>query len=90
MTRRPSLAKAVAVIAVCSVVGASIGAGAGYVLGKFAPGYYRSMFLQGNAPGFDPVQMGIGLGLTQGIAVGFIAGIVIVIVWRRRGRRRPA
>lgn len=83
-----ALARAILVVAVCTIVGASIGTGAGYVLGRFAPGYYRSMFGQGNAPGFDPVQMGIGLGLTQGIALGFIAGIVIIIAWMRQGRRR--
>jgi hypothetical protein len=85
---RPIVARAILVVAVCSIAGAAIGTGVGYSLGRFAPAYYRSVFREGNAPGFDPVEVGIGLGLTQGIALGFIAGIVIVLALMRRSRRR--
>jgi hypothetical protein len=55
------------------------GAGIGYGLGVVAPSYYRSVFANGNNPGFDPVQVGLGLGLTQGLICGVLVGIVVVL-----------
>ncbi|HVX15814.1 MAG TPA: hypothetical protein VHC22_31820 [Pirellulales bacterium] len=87
---RPSAARAVLVVVGCTIACAAIGTSAGYLLGSFAPGYYRSVFRNGDAPGFDPVEVGIGLGLTQGLALGFIAGVIIVVVLMRQRRRSPA
>lgn len=89
LQRRPTVGKAILVVAICAVAGALIGTSAGYILRRFAPYYYRSVFLQGDAPGFDPVQVGIGLGLTQGMALGFLAGVIIMIVVMRR-KKPPA
>jgi F0F1-type ATP synthase assembly protein I len=89
LKRRPTVAKAVLAVLTCTIAGALFGAGIGYMLGRFAPAYYRSVFRNGNAPGFDPVQVGTGLGMTQGVALGFIAGIIIVIVLMRRTRKAP-
>lgn len=49
---------------------AAAGAGIGWVLGTFAPGYYRTVFRCGDSPEFNPVQVGVGLGLTQGLGPG--------------------
>lgn len=67
------------------------GAGLGYLLGRHAPAYYRSVFAGGDSPGFDPVQVGFGLGLTQGLIAGHIVGSVVVLAvaaseFRRSGK----
>jgi hypothetical protein len=59
----------------CALVGLSVG----YTLGAVAPGYYRTVFRNGNSPEFDPVQVGVGLGLTQGLLCGLVVGCVVVI-----------
>ena len=61
-----------------SILGGLIGMGIGAALGSFVPGYYRSVFARGTHPGFDPVAVGVGQGLTQGIAFGGIVGLVLV------------
>ena len=63
----------------------------GAVLGTTAPGYYRSVFRNGDSPDFNPIQVGIGLGATQGIASGVVLSIVVFafIVWRDLRTTRP-
>ena len=63
-----------------TVAGALAGTAIGFCLGKFAPGYYRSVFWAGQLQDFDPVAVGIGQGLTQGLAFGAIVGIALVAV----------
>lgn len=67
------------IISISTVLCAIVGAGAGYTLGTVAPAYYRSVFRNGNATTFDPVQMGLGLGLTQGLVAGLFVGCVVVL-----------
>jgi hypothetical protein len=67
------------IIAISTALCAIIGAGTGYTLGTFAPAFYRTLFRNGNAPTFDPVQMGLGLGLTQGLVVGCV--VVLAVAW---------
>ena len=59
---------------VCGIAGLGIG----WALGTFVPGYYRSIFLRGQDPDFDPVAIGIGQGLTQGIVLGAVIGLILV------------
>jgi hypothetical protein len=55
------------------------GALVGYLLGVLAPDYYRTVFgVPPEAP-YDPVQVGVGLGLTQGATAGLLVGVVIVV-----------
>jgi hypothetical protein len=63
---------------------ALLGTGAGYALARFSPGYYRSIFRSGNDATFDPVNVGVGLGLTQGLAAGVVVGLALValLCWR--------
>lgn len=63
----------------------------GYLLGVGAPGYYRSVFRNGNDPHFDPVATGIGLGLTQGLTAGLVVGAVVVVAvaWYRSRASGP-
>ena len=62
-------------------LGGAIGLAIGAALGVFVPGYYRSVFVGGNSPGFDPVAVGIGQGLTQGIVFGGCCGLAAVAMF---------
>lgn len=75
---------ALATIVQCTLLVAAFGAVAGYTLGTLAPGYYRSVFRSGREPGFDPVRVGVGQGLTQGTAGGVVVGLAVValLCWR--------
>ena len=57
-----------------------LGAGIGYLLGSIAPDFYRTVFRSPPELRIDPVQAGLGLGLTQGIGAGLLVGLVIVVV----------
>jgi len=79
---KPSLMLWIAGIILGSmVVGSGSGLILGVVIGKFAPGYYRGIFSNGSDASFDPLSMGVGLGLTQGAAFGAAVGIVSVVVF---------
>jgi hypothetical protein len=75
-------------IIIASAVGfGAAGAGIGSALGVVAPSYYRGVFANGNEPGFDPIQVGLGLGLSQGSICGVLVGMVVVLaVSFSRGR----
>ncbi len=79
-----TIRSAIATIAACTAMLAVIGGGTGWALGTFAPGYYRSVFRNGNEPSFDPVSVGVGQGLTQGTSGGVAVGLVVValFIWR--------
>jgi hypothetical protein len=62
----------------------------GYSLALVAPSYYRSVFSGGDAAGFDPVQVGIGLGISQGAIAGLAVGSIVVLAVAISGARRPA
>jgi len=52
---------------------------AGYLLGSIAPDYYRTVFRIPPQALIDPAQAGLGLGVTQGLGVGLMVGLVIVV-----------
>lgn len=88
-----TIRSAIATIAACTAMLAGIGGGTGWALGTFAPGYYRSVFRNGNEPWFDPVSVGVGQGLTQGTSGGVAVGLVVValFIWRdTRATRQSA
>ena len=72
------------------VVGSGPGLILGVVIGKFASGYYRGVFLNGSDASIDPLSMGVGLGLTQGAASGAAVGIVSVVIYVWYRSRRSA
>ena len=82
---------AVATVAACTMLLGGVGAGIGWALGTYSPGYYRSVFRSGSEPWFDPVAVGVGQGLTQGVAGGVAVGLVVVAIfaWREVRLRRP-
>jgi len=75
--------------ALATVVGTGIGFGVagsliGALLGRIAPGFYRQMLPLRDPANFDPVEVGIGLGLTNGLGWGLVVGVLLVaiIAWK--------
>lgn len=60
----------------------------GYALAIAVPSYYRTVFRSGN---FDPREVGIGLGVTEGGVCGLGVGAVVVlaVAWYN-SRRGPS
>lgn len=85
-----TIIRALATVAACVLLFAVGGASAGWGLGRLAPGYYREVFSRGDEPNFDPVEVGVGLGLTQGISGGALLGVALVAIggWLQLRRER--
>jgi hypothetical protein len=75
-----------------AVVFACVGCAMGAMIGVVAPDYYRSVFRRGESPDFNPLQVGVGLGVTQGAASGIAISIVVIAIlaWRDGRSRSPA
>jgi hypothetical protein len=71
--------KAVFWISLTSILFAAIGAVVGYLIGTQMPGYYRSVFSDGGSTHFDPVAVGFGQGLSQGLVLGVAVGLTLVL-----------
>jgi hypothetical protein len=72
------LGRALRTVLISAVAATALGAILGLTLGWFAPGYYRSVFEGGSDPLFSPVQVGLGLGASQGAIAGLVVGVVLV------------
>ena len=72
--------KSLAIVWMCAIAGAVVGALAGWVVGAIAPGYYYTVFDVRDGASIDPVQTGVGLGLTQGLIAGFVGGMIMFFV----------
>ena len=75
--------------ALATVVGTAIGFGAagtaiGAILGKVAPSFFRQMLPLRDPANFNPLELGIGLGLTNGLGWGLVVGVLLVaiIAWK--------
>jgi hypothetical protein len=71
--------------ALATVVGTAAGFGAagmalGVFLGKVAPGFFRQMLPLRDPASFNPVELGIGLGLTNGLGWGLVVGVLLVAI----------
>jgi hypothetical protein len=82
--------RAFLIVAASAAVCAAAGAGIGWALGTFAPGYYRTVFRYGDSPDFDAVQVGVGLGLSPGVTAGLVVGCVVVLAVAWHDSRRQA
>lgn len=76
--------KALAIVIVGVIVFAVIGGLTGAVIGNVSPGYYRAVFRQGRHPDFNPLEVGIGLGVTQGMGAGLAISLAVValLAWK--------
>ena len=70
-------------IAFTTLLGAVIGGALGWGIGTFTPEYYRSVF-RTDSPGFNPVEVGIALGVTEGLLIGLGVGIIVIgiLTWQ--------
>lgn len=75
-----TIRNSIGTVAGCVLMGACFGGSLGFGLAIFAPGYYRTVFRNPNEPQFDPTDIGVGLGLIQGTALGTVVGLVLVTV----------
>lgn len=75
--------RAFAIVAASSLLCSIIGGVMGTQLGRLAPGYYRALFEAGRRADFDPVQVGLGLGVTQGLVAGAMIGLGVaaILTW---------
>lgn len=84
-----SVARGLAIIVACGVGFGAAGGLLGFALGTGAPGYYRTVFRAGDDPAFNPVQVGLGLGVTQGLIGGLVIGSVAVLAEALSRPTRP-
>ncbi|MFK7766202.1 MAG: hypothetical protein AB8B55_03085 [Mariniblastus sp.] len=79
-TRKPSvLLWAMVTVFSSTIIGGLLGSLTGWAVGTFAPGYYRFVFgIDDSTPDFHPTEVGIGLGMTQGLGLGACVGVLIV------------
>lgn len=74
-------------IVLCSgAAGALLGLIVGGLIGTFAPDYYHAVF---GDPDLNAVQVGTGLGVTQGFGIGLAVGCVVLLA-SAISRRREA
>jgi hypothetical protein len=79
------------VIIILSGLAFSVGGGLiGYALAVLMPGYYRGVFSHGHEPWFDPMSVGVGLGITEGGVCGLALGAVVVLAVAWYNGRRNA
>jgi hypothetical protein len=78
-----ALAALLGCAAACGVTGGLIG----WALGVFNPGYYRGVVIGGSRPDFNAIDVGIGLGSSQGLILGALLGALGVVALAWRGSR---
>lgn len=66
-------------------VGAVLGGLIGAMLGKVAPGMFYSLFREVS----DVAQVAMGLGITNGLIMGFVLGVVVVVCDSLGKDRKP-
>ena len=87
-----TIIRGISTVVVTGVAFGMAGAAIGYLIGRFAPDFYRVMFHWNGSPQFDPPALGLALGLVQGLMVGIGVGLVVVlaVTWSdRRNSQSP-
>jgi hypothetical protein len=84
-----SVARGFVIVGIGAVCFGVAGGLIGLALGAGMPDYYRGVFRGGHEPGFNPVQVGLGLGSTQGLICGTLLGSIIVLAMALARRSRP-
>lgn len=75
-----TITKGLGTVAGCTAVCGALGGLMGYLIGRFAPGAYSAFFPPRHGQEIDPIQVGLGLGIPQGMLVGVAIGIIIVVI----------
>ena len=83
-----STGRVVVTVGVSLVTGGVLGGLIGFLMGTFIPNFYRSgMF--GGGETTDPIATGTGLGISEGLGLGFLLGVLIVCV-QAFGKRKAS
>lgn len=85
-----TITKAILAVLICMIIGAIIGGSVGFLIGYFTPHALAIQFRLGND--FNPVQVGVGIGIPQGLMLGSAVGVALVAIisWREvRMQTRP-
>jgi hypothetical protein len=83
-----TVARGFAIIVASGVCFAVAGGGIGDALARIVPDYYHVVFHGVEDLDFDPVQFGLGPGITQGLAAGLVVGSIVVLAVAISGLRR--
>jgi len=75
-----TIAKGFLITTLSAIAFGLVGSLIGYAMGVYAPDYYRVVFRLPEVMELNPIQLGVGLGLTQGLGTGIVVGLVIVVV----------
>jgi hypothetical protein len=78
--------------AITILSGLAFGAGGGlvgYAIGRWLPDFYRTVLANRDGVDFDPAQVGLALGLTNGLVLGVGVGLVIVVAVTWYNARLP-
>jgi hypothetical protein len=78
-------------VLVWSIAFACVGGLVGATIGVVAPEYYRTVFRRGDSRNFNALQVGVGLGVTQGVASGCAISLAVLtlLAWRDIRTARP-
>ena len=76
---RLTVVKAVATVVATSIGFGIAGAGIGAILGQFTPGFFRLLPIP-DVEYIDPLELGIGLGLFNGVTWGLVVGVLVVFI----------
>ena len=89
-----NLFKALATVVGTSIGFGIVGMGIGAFLGSFTPGFFRHLFPLRDLENFQPIELGVGLGLVNGLTWGLVIGVLIVAIisWKetRMSRKNRA
>lgn len=71
--------------------GGAVGGATGYIVGTYFADALRVQFRQLRDDGLNPVQVGVGIGIPQGMMLGALAGVAVVAIlaWHASRTRRP-
>ena len=81
-----SRASAIQTVIICVLAFLVLGGACGWLLGVVAPGYYHTMFPESRS---SPVEVGLGLGVTQGFGLGVFIGLIILGIDYLKSTRKP-
>ena len=73
-----SLLRALRIVFASTLVGTAIGSAVGFSLATWNPGYYRACFPAVEKGNVTPLEVGLGLGISQGTVAGTLVGAVLV------------
>jgi hypothetical protein len=83
-----TVARGFAIIVASGVCFAVAGGGIGHALARIVPDYYHAVFRGVEDPDFDPVPVGLGLGIAQGLIARLVVGSIVVLAVAMSGLRR--